>query len=259
MRRGSSALPSDSDFRGHYSGGGVLALSGVLMGALCLVGAGALAASGKTVLDASLQQRAEQYWQAARQIWDWAEPGYQEVKSSGLLAEILSEEGFRVERGVAEMPTAFVASYGSGKPVIGILAEFDALPGLAQEAAPREQARAGSTYGHACGHHLFGVGSVAAAIALADAIRAGELEGTVRLYGTPAEEGGGAKVFMVTFEYARDHVWEEAVGPPRLDGPAVGVSSGRGASYPREHAVPGERRSIRRPGRGPRAGIMLTG
>lgn len=175
-----------------FQRGGCILTLGLLVAA-----GGALAAGGKLALEASIERRADQHWSAAKRIWEWAEPGYQEEKSSALLAETLAEEGFTVERGVAGMPTAFVASFGSGHPVLGILAEFDALPGLSQDAVPERRASVEGGYGHACGHHLFGVGSVAAAVALADRIRAGELVGTVRLYGTPAEEGGGAKVFLV--------------------------------------------------------------
>lgn len=140
---------------------------------------------------------ADDTWRRALQIWEWAEPGYQEERSSALLAEALAEAGFRLTRGVAEIPTAFVAEIGTGAPVIGLLAEFDALPGLSQAPVPERQPRVDGGYGHACGHHLFGAGSVAAARALAARIQAGELTGTLRLYGCPAEEGGAAKVFMV--------------------------------------------------------------
>ncbi|HEX2466257.1 MAG TPA: amidohydrolase [Thermoanaerobaculia bacterium] len=145
----------------------------------------------------SIDAGADDYWKAALDIWGWAEPGYQEVRSSQRVADLLREAGFEVRTGVAEIPTAFVASYGSGKPVIGILAEFDALPGLSQAAVPRPEARAETTWGHGCGHHLFGVASSAAGIALARAIERGDASGTVRVYGTPAEEGGAAKIFMV--------------------------------------------------------------
>ncbi|MFQ5629190.1 MAG: amidohydrolase [bacterium] len=152
----------------------------------------------KKELIESIESQAEDYWSAARQIWEWAEPGYQESKSSELLASLFEKRGFHVEKGVAEMPTAFTATFGSGKPVIGIMGEFDALPGLAQESVAEKQVRLGSNgYGHACGHHLFGVASAAAAIAIGEQIKAGKLKGTVRFYGTPAEEGGGGKVFMV--------------------------------------------------------------
>ena len=106
--------------------------------------------------------------QVARTIWEYAEVGYQETKSSALLQEELGKAGFKVEAGVAEIPTAFVASAGSGKPVIGILAEFDALPGINQDAVPERKPIEGKGAGHACGHHLFGTASVSAGIALAD-------------------------------------------------------------------------------------------
>ena len=151
----------------------------------------------KDLLSRSVEKNADQYWRTARQIWEWAEPGYQETRSAGLLASLLSNAEFEVVMGVAEIPTAFTATFGRGKPVIGILGEFDALPGLAQETVPRRQSREGGNgYGHACGHHLFGTASAAAAIAIAEQIKAGRLKGTVRFYGTPAEEGGGAKVYM---------------------------------------------------------------
>ena len=145
----------------------------------------------------SLQKTEESRWQDALRIWNFAEPGYQETKSAALLAETLEQAGFTVTRGVAGIPTAFTAQYGAGEPVIGMLGEYDALPGLSQKALPvREPALAGG-YGHACGHHLFGVASVAASIALAEQIKAGKIKGTIRFYGCPAEEGGAAKVFMV--------------------------------------------------------------
>ena len=133
----------------------------------------------------------------ARKIWEWAEVGYQEKRSAALLADALEAGGFRVERGVAGIPTAFIATIGSGKPVIGILGEYDALPGLSQQAVPDRQARAGATAGHGCGHHLFGVASASACLALGEQIKAGTLKGTLRFYGCPAEEGGSAKAFMV--------------------------------------------------------------
>jgi aminobenzoyl-glutamate utilization protein B len=137
------------------------------------------------------------YDDIALKIWNFAEVGYQEHKSSALLQEQLKKEGFSVQAGVAGIPTAFVASYGSGHPVIGILAEFDALPGVSQEAVPEKKERAGATAGHACGHHLFGAGSSQAAVAVKDWMKATGQKGTIRVYGTPAEEGGSGKVYMV--------------------------------------------------------------
>jgi aminobenzoyl-glutamate utilization protein B len=151
----------------------------------------------KEQLSSSIMSRDTQTWEAARRIWEWAEPGYQEQKSSKLLSDMLETAGFTVERGVAEIPTAFTATFGAGKPVIGILGEYDALPGLSQQVVPSRSPAVPGGYGHGCGHHLFGVASASAAMAIAEQLRAGNLRGTIRYYGCPAEEGGSAKVFLV--------------------------------------------------------------
>jgi aminobenzoyl-glutamate utilization protein B len=164
---------------------------------LAAIPSAAQATPDKAAMLRDIEDRAEVTWRAALDIWEWAEPGYQETRSAERLAGLLEERGFRVERGVAGIPTAFVATYGSGKPVLGMLAEFDALPGLSQEAVPERKPRPGADSGHACGHHLFGAASVSAAIAVAGALDSGALSGTIKLYGTPAEEGGGAKIFLV--------------------------------------------------------------
>lgn len=135
--------------------------------------------------------------EVALRIWEWAEVGYQEERSSGLLQEQLRSAGFEVETGVAGMPTAFVAEWGSGGPVVGILAEFDALPGISQTAAPRPEEREGVGAAHACGHHLFGTASVAAGLAAKDWLERSGSDGRIRVYGTPAEEGGAGKVYLV--------------------------------------------------------------
>lgn len=142
----------------------------------------------------------------AMKLWEAAEISLQETESAALLSGILEREGFTVERGVAGMPTAFVATYrhGAGKPVIGVLAEYDALPGVGNEAAPERKPRAdGHTHGHGCGHNLFGAGSVGAAIAMKRAMAEGNIDGTVKLFGCPAEETLIGKVFM-----ARDGVFD---------------------------------------------------
>ncbi len=153
-------------------------------------------AQSKTQVIADIQSKQNQYADMALKIWSYAEVGYQETKSSALLQEKLKAEGFTINTGVAEIPTAFTASFGSGSPVIGILGEFDALPGLSQSAKPEKESLGGQA-GHACGHHLFGVGSVAAAIAVKDWMKKTGQKGTIRFYGTPAEEGGSGKVYMV--------------------------------------------------------------
>jgi aminobenzoyl-glutamate utilization protein B len=135
------------------------------------------------------------YGDIANTIWNYAEMGYQEEKSSALLIETLKDEGFTIKSGVAGIPTAFIAEYGSGKPIIGILGEYDALPGLSQQALP-EKKSAGSLAGHACGHHLFGTASAAAAIHVKNWLEKNKVQGTIRFYGCPAEEGGSGKVYM---------------------------------------------------------------
>ena len=153
-------------------------------------------ATGPSVVSL-LEAREDRFAEVAREIWGFAEVGYQETRSSALLQTELTAAGFEVEAGVAGMPTAFVASFGSGKPVIAILAEYDALPGITQDAVPDRAPLAEMGAGHACGHHLFGTGSMAAAIAVKEWLQATGTPGTIRLYGTPAEEGGAGKVYMV--------------------------------------------------------------
>lgn len=145
----------------------------------------------------SIDSKYDQYSSIAHKIWEFAEVGFQETKSSALLQETLIKEGFKIESGVGGMPTAFTATYGSGKPVIGILGEFDALPGVAQEAVPELKTIPNQIAGHACGHHLFGTASAAAAIEVKNWLLANKKSGTIRFYGTPAEEGGSGKVYMV--------------------------------------------------------------
>ncbi|MDP2955389.1 MAG: amidohydrolase [Longimicrobiales bacterium] len=159
----------------------------------------ALAAqSGKATVAAYIDRNAERFGEVAQSIWDFAEVGYMEVQSSALLQATLREAGFTVEAGVAAIPTAFVASWSNGDgPVIGILAEFDALPGITQDRSPQRAPLEEKPAGHACGHHLFGTGSTAAAMAVKDWMGATGQKGTIRLYGTPAEEGGAGKVYMV--------------------------------------------------------------
>jgi aminobenzoyl-glutamate utilization protein B len=169
----------------------------ILFSAQSFARAGDIDTTLKAGAAAAIQSHYDEYKKIALQIWDYAEVGYKEVKSSGLLQKTLSDAGFTVKVGAADIPTAFVASYGSGSPVIGILAEFDALPGLSQEAIPDRSPVAGRNAGHGCGHHLFGTASVAAGIGIKKLIEAKKLTGTIRVYGCPAEEGGSGKVYMV--------------------------------------------------------------
>jgi aminobenzoyl-glutamate utilization protein B len=169
-----------------------------LLGAVCGLSRSAAAApaAGRDVLDA-IESRRAACAAMAKDIWGWAEVGYKEQKSSARLQAELKAAGFEILSGVAEIPTAFVASYGRGKPVIAFLAEFDALPGLSQDAVPERKPLVENAPGHGCGHHLFGTASTAAAIAVKDWLASSRAAGTIRLYGTPAEEGGGGKVYMV--------------------------------------------------------------
>ena len=153
---------------------------------------------------AGIDRASARYADVARQIWQFAEVGYQEVRSSALLQSELRAAGFSVKDGVAGEPTAFVAEFGSGTPVIALLGEFDALPGLSQDSVPVRRPLRANGAGHGCGHHLFGTGSVAAAIALRQWMQANGVKGTLRMIGAPAEEGGSGKVFMV-----RDGVFDD--------------------------------------------------
>ena len=146
---------------------------------------------------ADIQLKYEEYRKTALQIWEYAEVGYKEEKSTALLQQTLSDNGFTIQKSVSGMPTAFIATYGNGQPVIAILAEFDALPGLSQEAIPEKKSIPNKAAGHGCGHHLFGTASVAAGIEIKKLIEEKKINGTIRVYGCPAEEGGSGKVFLV--------------------------------------------------------------
>ncbi|MBT6496970.1 MAG: amidohydrolase, partial [Planctomycetaceae bacterium] len=145
---------------------------------------------------ADVDARSKEILAVNQSIWEFAEVGLQENKSAALLVSKLKQEGFTVKTGVADMPTAFVASYGSGKPVIGILAEYDALPGMSQKVSPVRESFAAGKPGHACGHSGLGSGALGAALAVKTAMQKHKLKGTIRLYGTPAEETVIGKVYM---------------------------------------------------------------
>ncbi|MFQ5758154.1 MAG: amidohydrolase, partial [Candidatus Bathyarchaeia archaeon] len=137
-------------------------------------------------------------------VWEFAELGLIESKSSALLANELEKHGFRVERGIAGMPTAFIATGGEGKPVIGIMGEYDALPGLSQKKIPREEPLKPGAPGHGCGHNIHGTSGMAAAIAVKKAMEKHRIKGSVKFFGCPAEENFSGKVFMVRDGYFSD-------------------------------------------------------
>lgn len=146
---------------------------------------------------ASIEKHQAEILGLSDQVWSFAETALLETRSSKLLADYAEGQGFTVERGVAGMPTAFVASYGQGRPIIGILGEYDALPGLSQKAQPEKEALEPGAPGHGCGHNLLGTAALGAALAIKDLMAAGKLKGTIRFYGTPAEEAVGGKVYMI--------------------------------------------------------------
>lgn len=179
-----------------------MAMTAMQVGMLSLMSLGAAAAveaagDGAADLLATIEARRAVDREIALQIWNWAEVGYQETQTSARLQQTLEQAGFSIRAGVADMPTAFVAEYGRGEPVIAILAEMDALPGVSQAAVPERQPLRGRISGHACGHHLFGTGSTSAAIAVKRWLQNEKRSGTIRLYGTPAEEGGAGKAYLV--------------------------------------------------------------
>ena len=149
----------------------------------------------KVILD-FLEGYEKRMVEISRAIWEFAELGLHEFRSSALLAEELERHGFSLKKGVAGMPTAFVGTFGSGKPAIGILAEYDALPGLSNHPVPYRNPIQDGAPGHGCGHNLFGTASVASAIALKQVIESFQLPGTIKLFGTPAEEICIGKTYM---------------------------------------------------------------
>ena len=144
-----------------------------------------------------VDSRAGNLIEISDKIWAYAETAFHETQSSATLANYAEQNGFRVARGVAETPTAFIAEYGAGKPIIGILGEFDALPGLSQKAVPYKSPLEEGAAGHGCGHNMFGTASLGAAIAIKQLIESNELQGTIRFYGTPAEEQFFGKLWMI--------------------------------------------------------------
>ena len=171
-----------------------LAISGIAL--KCAEAQDGLRPSQKTALE-DVKRREVELKAVNQQIWSFAEVGLEETRSSQLLIAKLKAAGFEVRVGVGNMPTAFVATYGSGKPVIGILAEYDALPDLSQKMSPLQEPIEAGKPGHGCGHSGLGTGALGAALAVKAAMEKHKLPGTLRLYGTPAEETLIGKVYML--------------------------------------------------------------
>jgi aminobenzoyl-glutamate utilization protein B len=164
-----------------------LLLSFLFLSSILVAQKTSITAKKKEVL-LSVDKHQQELIALSDQIWAFAETAMVETKSAKILADYAEAQGFKVTRGVAEVPTAFIAEYGSGKPIIGVLGEFDALPGLSQKAQPTKEALAKDAPGHGCGHNMFGAGSLGAALSIKELIASGKLKGTIRFYGTPAED-----------------------------------------------------------------------
>jgi aminobenzoyl-glutamate utilization protein B len=177
-------------------------LPALLMASLCIYSS--LSAQNKPIkipdnkkaVLASVEKHQQELINLSDSVWKFAETALKESQSANILADYAEKNGFTVKRGVAEMPTAFIAEYGSGKPIIAILGEFDALPGLSQKAEPERAVLKADAPGHGCGHNMFGAASLGAALAIKELMVAGKIKGTIRFYGTPAEEDIGGKIYM---------------------------------------------------------------
>ncbi|NRS52043.1 M20 family metallopeptidase [Brevibacillus sp. HB2.2] len=144
-----------------------------------------------------IEKKRDAFIKVSDQIWAFAETRFEEYQSAELLAQTLEGEGFKVERGVGGIKTAFIGSFGSGNPVVAILGEFDALSGMSQKKGQtKEEPLVAGANGHGCGHNLLGTASLAAAIAVKEYMEENNMKGTVRYYGCPGEEGGSGKAFM---------------------------------------------------------------
>ncbi len=148
-----------------------------------------------------IEENKERIIDVHQKIWEWAELGLQELKSGKLMADILEENGFEVERGVAGMPSAFVATYGSGKPAIGMMGELDALPSISNKAVPHREPLVEGGPGHGCGHNSYAATALGASLAVKEVMAKQKLKGTIKCYGCPAEETLVGKVFMVRDGY----------------------------------------------------------
>ncbi|MGB7395977.1 MAG: amidohydrolase [Pricia sp.] len=158
----------------------------------------------KKAIVESVEKHKSELIRISDSIWALAETAFEEDDSAKLLADYAEKNGFTVERGVAGIPTAFTAVYGSGKPVISVLGEFDALPGISQKAQPEKEPLDEGAAGHGCGHNLFGAASLGSAIAVKELMEDGKIQGTIKFLGTPSEEKFFGKIWMV-----REGLWDD--------------------------------------------------
>jgi aminobenzoyl-glutamate utilization protein B len=189
---------------GCWSHKAISTMVSMIMALAPMCAGAATQSSTKRAAVASIDTHAATLTKLSDQVWAFAETALLEHQSAKLLADFAETQGFKVERGISGMPTAFVATFGSGKPIIAIMGEYDALPGVSQKATSQQSPLVEGAAGHACGHNLFGAASLGAALAIKEQIAAGRLKGTIRFYGTPAEEAIGGKTYM-----ARDGVFND--------------------------------------------------
>lgn len=171
---------------------------------LAAIAGSVLVADDKMQYLQKMDTQAAHYGDVSRKVWEFAEVGYKENKSADLLKSELRQAGFSIQENVAGIPTAFTATWGQGKPVLAIMGEYDALPGLSQEDVPDRKPIVNGAPGHGCGHNLLGAASLFAAVTIKDWLSAKKIPGTIRFYGTPAEEGGGGKLYMARAGVFRD-------------------------------------------------------
>lgn len=168
-----------------------------MLGFIASLAGAQVPSDARSALFAGMDRRAPEYQALARKIWQLAETGFQEKESAALLRAHLAAHGFTIRDRIGGLETAFIAEWGAGKPVVAILGEYDALPGLSQQAVPERRPRVEGGPGHGCGHNLFGTAAAFAAVMAKEHLEKNRLPGTVRFYGTPAEEGGGGKIYML--------------------------------------------------------------
>ena len=225
---------------------------------IMLVAVGAMLGNGADGVLSTIREKAGRFDEISRQIWESPELGYHEVRSSKLLEDALRVNGFTVRTGVAGIPTAFVASFGSGVPVIALMGEFDALPELSQKDVPARSPEVVGAPGHGCGHNLLGAGSALAAVAIKEEMQARALKGTIRYYGTPAEEGGGGKIYMLHAGLFQDVDAVLAWHPADANRVNLGSSLANDTGFFRFHGVAAHAAAAPERGRSALDGLMIT-